>query len=49
MPVKLTDSALLQVLLGTRDVAALRQILDDLLANPTAGEEPCFGVGETPF
>jgi hypothetical protein len=49
MPVELTNCTLLQVLLGTGDVVALRQILDDLLTNPTAGEEACLRVGETPL
>jgi hypothetical protein len=49
MPVQLTDSTFLQVLLGTGDITALRQILDDLLADPAAWKEPCLGVGETPL
>jgi hypothetical protein len=46
---KFTNGALTQVLLGSRDVATGRQILDDLLANPTALEDAGLGVGEGPL
>jgi CHASE2 domain-containing sensor protein len=49
MPVKLTGRALGQVLLGSGNVVAGRKILDDLLANPAAVEDPRLGVGEAPF
>jgi len=49
VPVELADGAFLQVLLGGGNVMALRQVLDDLLAQPAAIEQPCLGVGESPL
>jgi hypothetical protein len=39
MPMKLTNGALLQVLLRSRNVMALRQVLHDLLTNPASRED----------
>jgi hypothetical protein len=47
--VKLTDGALFQVLLGTSNVSALRQVLNNLFSGPTAGKELGLGLGETPL
>jgi hypothetical protein len=49
MPVQLTNSPLLQMLLSTSNVMALRQVLDDLLSRPTAWEQSSLGLRETPF
>lgn len=49
MPVQLTDSPLLQMLLGTGDVMALRQILNDLFTGPAAVEQLCLTLREAPF
>lgn len=46
---ELADGALRQVLLGCRQIMTGREIRDDLLANPTAFQDPRLGVGETPF
>jgi hypothetical protein len=49
VPVQFADSALLQVLLGTCNVMALRQVLDDLLPRPAAWEQSSLRLGETPL
>ena len=46
---ELSDRTLLQVLLRAGDVVALRQVLDDLLTQPTSKEGPNLGVGEPPL
>ena len=46
---KLAYCALGEMLLRGRDVVALRQVLNDLLAEPSSLEEPRFGVGEPPL
>lgn len=38
VPMQLTDGTLLQMLLSGRNVMALWQVLNDLLAHPTTGE-----------
>jgi hypothetical protein len=43
------DSTLRQVLLGSRDVMALREVGDDLLADPSPLENSGLGIGKTPF
>lgn len=49
MPVQLTGSPLLQVLLGTSYIMTLGQILNDLLAGPTTREQPSLRLRETPL
>lgn len=49
VPVQFANTTLCQVLLGTGDVIASREIGDDLLSDPAAGELAGFGVGEAPF
>lgn len=49
MPVQLTGSPLLQVLLGTSNIMTLWQILNDLLAGPTAREQFGLRLRETPL
>lgn len=49
MPMQFTDGALLEMLLGSRDVVALGKILDDLLTEPSTLEEPRLGVREAPL
>lgn len=49
MPVELTNGALDQMLLGTRDVVARGKILDDLLTNPTTLQKTSLGIGEAPL
>ena len=49
MPVKLTDSPLFQMLLGTGDVMARRKIRDHLLPNPASVQQTGLGVRERPF
>ena len=39
MPVEFSDSSLFQVLLGTGNIMAGRQVLDDLLAHPATRED----------
>lgn len=46
---QLANSTLLQVLLGTSNVMALWQVLDNLFSGPTSGEQSCLGLGETPL
>ena len=46
---ELAYCALGEMLLRGRDVVALGQVLDDLLAEPSSLEEPRFGVGEPPL
>lgn len=46
---KLADCALGQMLLRTRDVVALGQILDHLFAEPPTFEEPGLAVREAPL
>ena len=43
------DSALLQMLLGTCDVMALGQILNDLLSRPATWEQPSLRLREAPL
>jgi hypothetical protein len=49
VPVQLTSGPLLQMLLSTSDIMALRQILNDLLTGPTAREQPSLRLGKTPL
>lgn len=49
MPVQLADRPLAQVLLRGGDVAAGRQVGDDLLARPAAVAELDVRVGEAPL
>ena len=49
MPMKLTNGALLQVLLSSSNVMALRQVLHDLLTNPTSREDLGLRVREPPL
>lgn len=42
VPMKLTDGALLQMLLSGRNVMTLRQVLNNLLAYPATWEEFCL-------
>ena len=46
VPVELAQGPLGQVLLRGGDVVTLRQVLEDLLAQPAAGEDLGLGVGE---
>jgi hypothetical protein len=46
---ELTDSALLEMQLGTGNVVALGQISDDLLADPASVEDLVLGLAEAPF
>lgn len=46
---KLTDGTLTQMLLGSSDVVAGREVGDDLLPDPAAVEDARLGVGEGPF
>jgi hypothetical protein len=47
--VKLTDGTLAQMLLGSSDVMAGREVGNNLLPDPTAVEDACLGVREGPF
>lgn len=49
VPVKLADATFVEVLLRGRDVVTLRQVLDHLLAEPTAVEQSDFGVRKAPL
>jgi hypothetical protein len=49
MPMQLTNAALGQMLLRSRDVVTLRKILNHLLAEPSPVEKPCLGVREAPL
>lgn len=49
VPVQLTGSPLLQMLLSTSDIMALWQILNDLLTGPTAREQSSLRLGKTPL
>lgn len=49
VPVELTNGALDQVLLGTRDVMARGKILDDLLTDPTTLQKTSLGIREAPL
>lgn len=49
MPVKLTNSTLFEMLLGTGNVMALRQILNHLLSGPTTREKLSLRLRETPL
>ena len=49
MPVKLTQSSLLQMLLRTSNVLTLRQVIDILGARPAAREDLRLGQRERPF
>lgn len=49
VPVELSGRALLEMLLSGSNVVALRQILDDLLSDPTAVQQASLGVGEAPL
>lgn len=49
VPVELTQSTLVQVLLRSRDIMTLRKVLYDLLTEPAAGEYASLGVGESPL
>lgn len=46
---KLTDSSLLQMLLGTCNVVTGRQVSHDLFTNPAALENSGLGVGKAPL
>jgi hypothetical protein len=49
MPVKFSDGSFFQVLLRTGNIVTLRQVLNNLLSDPTALENSRLGVGEAPF
>lgn len=49
VPVQLSGRALLEMLLSGSNVVALRQILDDLLSDPTAVQQASLGVREAPL
>lgn len=49
VPVRLSDGALGQVLLGSSDVVALWEILLDLGAEPSSGVVSALGVREPPL
>ena len=49
MPMELSHSTLLEMLLSARNIGAGRNISDDLLANPTAIEDSGFRLTEAPF
>jgi hypothetical protein len=49
MPMKLTKSSLLQMLLRRRDIVALRQVCDNLLSNPASVEQTRLRIGEAPL
>lgn len=44
VPMKFPDGTFAQMLLRSRDVMALRQVLNDLLSYPTSLEDTSFGV-----
>lgn len=46
---KLASSTLFQMLLSSRNVMALRQVLNDLFSDPTAIEDLGFRIGEPPL
>lgn len=46
---QLADSALLQMLLGTCNIMALGQVLNDLLPRPAAWEQPGLRLGKAPL
>lgn len=46
---QLSNSALFQVLLSSRDIVTLGKVLEDLLPGPTTWENPCLGVRKAPF
>jgi hypothetical protein len=46
---KLSDSTLLQVLLGGGDIMTLWQVLDNLFTNPTSIEDFGLRIAESPF
>lgn len=49
MPMELTRSSLLEVLLGACNVVTSRQVGNDLFANPAAVEDLGLGVREAPL
>lgn len=49
VPVQLTNAVLRQMLLGSRNVVAGRQVGYHLLSRPAAWQLSGFGVGEAPF
>lgn len=49
MPVELTVSTLLQVLLRSRDVFARRDVRNHLLTDPTSVVDFCFRIRKAPF
>lgn len=49
MPVQLSNGALGQVLLSTRNFFAGGQVRDDLFSNPASFQDPRLRVRETPF
>lgn len=49
MPVQLPNSTLLQMLLGPRNVMALREVLNDLFSRPATWKKSCLGIRKTPF
>lgn len=46
---QLPNSTLLQMLLSSRDVMALRKVLNDLFSRPATWKKSCLGIGKTPF
>lgn len=46
---QLPDGSFLKMLLCSRDVMALGQVLNDLLADPASIQDTGFGVGKPPF
>jgi hypothetical protein len=49
VPVKLTNSSLFQMLLGTCDILTGGKIRDDLLTSPASVKDFRFRITETPF
>lgn len=49
MPMQLSNSTLLQVLLGSRNIMTSRKIRSDLFPGPATREDIGLGVGESPF
>lgn len=49
MPMEFSHSSLLQMLLGSSNIYAGWDISENLLASPTAIEDPCLGLAEAPF
>jgi hypothetical protein len=46
---QLAESSLGEVLLSSRDIMALGEVLDHLLAKPATRKDPSLGVAEPPL